>query len=196
MRHNERTLYSLLSSVVGQLTPVHLSEYSFVERRSDEKRVGRRMDLWCNYRTVDFGIELKRIPVSVKNLRNHLQVKALVGQAANLRRQVSGALREVGSWGGSGTICAVGVQVVYIWAQSKKRENLKGYKQFAQAFAQRNLVPTKGEIRNFLEATIKPDWASIFWIPEEMRTFELDNKKWEYNPAVVFAATVRARTIG
>jgi len=62
----ERNLYSVFSSAVSKITPVHISEYSF--NKSDNKKLknSRRVDLWCldkasaTGKPINYFIEIKK----------------------------------------------------------------------------------------------------------------------------------------
>lgn len=62
--YGERNLYSLFTSAVNAITPIHLSEWGF-NKNDDNTDKNRRVDLWCLYKSgqksnpINFYIELK-----------------------------------------------------------------------------------------------------------------------------------------
>jgi hypothetical protein len=63
--YNERNMYSLIATSIGQITPVHLSEWGFSKNDSGGLENNRRVDFWCMHKEskssdpINFYIELK-----------------------------------------------------------------------------------------------------------------------------------------
>ena len=62
--HNERNLYSIFASAIDEITPVHLSEWSF--NQADTGVGTKRVDFWClnknggEGKAINYFVELKK----------------------------------------------------------------------------------------------------------------------------------------
>jgi hypothetical protein len=69
-RYHERGLYAIFSASIASMTNIYLSELPVMRHSTvgDDLNSGNgRADFWCHYRNNDIVIELKRVPIGLRN---------------------------------------------------------------------------------------------------------------------------------
>lgn len=90
--YKERNIYSLLAKSIDQITPVHLSEWGFLDNDTLDKN--RRVDFWCMHKEhdsskpINFYIELKNGWYSLNKKSQINMNKCVVDSIVNLTVQL------------------------------------------------------------------------------------------------------------
>lgn len=83
LTYPERNIYSSFAAATHRTTPHHMSEESISRRhRSEETKVGR-VDFWANHKSIDYLIELKRVPFGFREKKWASRLKKPTTDAFN-----------------------------------------------------------------------------------------------------------------
>ncbi|MBM4270871.1 MAG: hypothetical protein FJ139_01735 [Deltaproteobacteria bacterium] len=174
--YSERGMYSTIAVAVDKITPLHLSEYPLKKAKDKRLKIntGMRVDLWCNYREVDYFIEVKRSVLNLSEkakLRKETKeaIKSLISKIKNLKPKSKKL-----EW--TEKAVRLGLFIVLPWITNKEPQ--KG----------------KDEVIELLQRGFGPNlnFLSIWNLSQRMRVMDYSTKEKEhkeYNPFIIIALT-------
>lgn len=185
LRWPERCMYSVFSSAISQLTPLHLSELGVdrSDRRSRKSR-GGRVDFWAQYEKCDpqcekcdFLLELKRATFS-----SDINLEKIKANWESVLRQTKGLKKDAKGW--SENYVLVGLQVLLAYKTAKKRFDPQSFEsRFEKAKRLEKEITESTEFRDLR-------YTAIWVPPDDMSVFDFDKNGQEENPYIVFNACI------
>lgn len=122
--YKERNLYSIFASAIDEITPVHLSEWSFNKDDTGED-ANRRVDFWClhangeNGKALNFFIELKKNYYCLSEGTQEDFAKGAAAAVTEINDQVVNLKRIAPDWDGDDN-AFLGIVVTHGYYSPKK----------------------------------------------------------------------------
>ena len=123
--YGERNLYSIFASAIGEITPVHLSEWSF--NKSDSGADTRRVDFWClnkgsaNGKAINYFIEIKKNYYCVSEGTQEEFSSVVNKSVTKINQQIKNLKSIRPEWDGDGDVY-IGIIVTHAYCSAKKEQ--------------------------------------------------------------------------
>jgi hypothetical protein len=124
--YNERNLYSIFASAIDDITPVHLSEWSFNKTDSNADKT-RRVDFWCmnkrgeNGKVINYFIELKKNKYCVSKGTEEKLTTTAEQSVEQINKQISDLKNIRPGWDGDGDVY-LGIIVTHAYCSATKEQ--------------------------------------------------------------------------
>jgi len=121
--YNERNLYSIFASAIGEITPVHLSEWTF--NKNDSGIDTRRVDFWClnknggNGKAINYFIEVKKIWYCLSKGTQEEFATVVKKNVKQIAEQITTLKKVRPNWDGDGDVY-LGIVVTHAYYSAKK----------------------------------------------------------------------------